>query len=201
VVLANNFNQSLNLKRMKMMKKKRSTRFARMMSLMAMPVLVGVALFASGNFVNANNDESGKKSIQEIVVVAKKGNAVPQKAVGNYEPVVVKEESKVEGPVFKIVENMPKFPGGDKELMQFLRTNVKYPAKAHEKGIQGRVYVEFIVTKSGKVENAKISKGVHPLLDNEALRTINAMPNWEPGKQKGKAVNVSYRLPINFVLQ
>ena len=103
--------------------------------------------------------------------------------------------------VFIVAEQMPEFPGGYNGLMQYLKKNVSYPSIAMEMGIQGRVYVEFIIDKTGKVTQLKIMKGVDRLLDNEALRVIQKMPKWEPGYQGGKAVNVSYRLPVNFVLQ
>jgi len=72
---------------------------------------------------------------------------------------------------------------------------------AQGKGIQGKVYVTFVVSKDGSVANTKIARGVDPLLDAEALRVVNGLPKWQPGKQKGKAVNVSYTVPINFALQ
>lgn len=103
--------------------------------------------------------------------------------------------------IFITPEQMPEFPGGETALFQFLRENVNYPTIASEMGIQGRVYVEFVIDKSGHVTNIKLLKGVDKHLDNEALRVINLMPNWTPGYQGGKAVNVSYRLPINFKQQ
>lgn len=100
--------------------------------------------------------------------------------------------------VFMIVEKMPQFPGGDTALMNFLRSIVQYPAEAQANNIQGRVYVEFIVDSCGAITDVKILRGVHPLLDAEAIRVIQAMPKWIPGTQRGVKVNVSYRLPINF---
>ena len=101
--------------------------------------------------------------------------------------------------VFTIVENMPEFPGGQEALYQFLAKNVVYPPEAKKNGIQGRVFVNFTVGKDGVVRDVKIVRGVHKLLDEEAMRVIKAMPNWNPGTQKGIAVAVSYNLPINFV--
>ncbi len=103
--------------------------------------------------------------------------------------------------VFYIVEDMPEFPGGDLALRKFIASTVKYPEKAIEKGIQGKVYVSFVVSEDGQVANATIARGVDPLLDKEALRVVNALPHWKPGKQKGRPVNVSYTVPINFSLQ
>ena len=103
--------------------------------------------------------------------------------------------------VFTLPEKMPEFPGGNKALIKYLRENTKYPEKAKEEGIQGRVYVQCVISKDGKVTDVEILKGVHPLLDAEALRVIKAMPKWKSGTQKGDPVNVNYRLPINFSLK
>jgi TonB family protein len=103
--------------------------------------------------------------------------------------------------IFFIVEDMPEFPGGEPELRKFIANNIEYPAIAQEKGIQGRVYVTFVVDKNGEVANARIARGVDPSLDKEALRVVNSLPKWTPGKQRGEAVNVSYTVPINFALQ
>lgn len=111
------------------------------------------------------------------------------------------EEEEDEAQVFFIVEDMPEFPGGDLALRKYIANSIKYPVIAQENGIQGKVYVTFVVGKSGKVTNASIARGVDPSLDKEALRVVNALPTWKPGKQRGKPVNVSYTVPINFVLQ
>ena len=96
---------------------------------------------------------------------------------------------------------MPQFPGGQAALMEYLTKNVKYPEEAHKKGVQGRVIATFVVEEDGSITNANIAKSVDPLLDAEALRVVNAMPNWTPGMQRGKAVRVKYTIPINFMLQ
>ncbi len=111
------------------------------------------------------------------------------------------EEEEEEAQVFFIVEDMPEFPGGDLALRKFIANAIKYPVIAQENGIQGKVYVTFVVGKDGRVTNAQIARGVDPSLDKEALRVVNNLPTWKPGKQRGKPVNVSYTVPINFVLQ
>ncbi len=111
------------------------------------------------------------------------------------------EEEAEEAQVFFIVEDMPEFPGGDLALRKYIATAINYPVIAQENGIQGKVYVTFVVGKDGKVTNARIARGVDPSLDKEALRVVNSLPTWKPGKQRGKPVNVSYTVPINFVLQ
>lgn len=103
--------------------------------------------------------------------------------------------------VFFIVEDMPEFPGGELALRQFIANSVKYPVIAQENGIQGRVYVTFVVDADGSVSEPRIARGVDPSLDKEALRVVSSLPKWKPGKQRGKPVRVSYTVPINFQLQ
>lgn len=112
-----------------------------------------------------------------------------------------KEEEEEEAQVFFIVEDMPEFPGGELALRKYIGNAIKYPVIAQENGIQGKVYVTFVVGKDGSISNASIARGVDPSLDKEALRVVNSLPKWKPGKQRGKPVNVSYTVPINFVLQ
>ena len=102
---------------------------------------------------------------------------------------------------FDVVEEMPQFPGGGEALMKYLATNVHYPEAAEKAGVQGRVIVTFVVGTDGSISDASIIKSVDPSLDQEALRLVNSMPNWTPGKQDGKAVRVKYTIPISFALQ
>ncbi len=111
------------------------------------------------------------------------------------------EEEEEDTQVFFIVEDMPEFPGGELALRQFIANAIKYPVIAQENGIQGRVYVTFVVNTDGSVADARIARGVDPSLDKEALRVVNTLPKWKPGQQRGKPVRVSYTVPINFVLQ
>lgn len=112
-----------------------------------------------------------------------------------------KEEVVEESEIFVVVEDMPEFPGGETALRSFINKNVNYPVIAAENGIQGKVYVRFVVDKDGSVTNAEIARGVDPSLDQEALRVVRTLPKWKPGKQRGKPVRVSYTVPINFQLQ
>jgi protein TonB len=101
---------------------------------------------------------------------------------------------------FMVVENMPIFPGGDLGLMKYIQKHVKYPAIAKEYNITGKVYVSFIVDKSGSVTNVKIVRGVDKNLDAEAVRVVKSLPKYKPGKQRGKSVRVMFTIPINFTL-
>ena len=102
--------------------------------------------------------------------------------------------------VYQIVEEMPQFPGGEQAMMKYIAENVKYPEDAKEKNQSGRVFLSFVVEKDGRVDDVKVLKSVCESVDKEAVRVVKAMPNWKPGKQKGKPVRVSYCLPITFKL-
>lgn len=110
-------------------------------------------------------------------------------------------KTSIEEEVFTVVEEQPEFPGGTKALLNYLSKNIKYPTIAQENGIQGRVVLSFIVRKDGSVSDIEIVRGVDPVLDQEAVRVVEAMPKWKPGKQKGVVVNVKYVLPVMFRLQ
>jgi len=108
------------------------------------------------------------------------------------------EEEAEEAQVFFIVEDMPEFPGGELALRKYIANAIKYPVIAQENGIQGKVYVTFVVDKDGGISDARIARGVDPSIDKEALRVVNALPKWKPGKQRGKAVPVKYLMPVEF---
>lgn len=117
------------------------------------------------------------------------------------EEIVVEEKKPVEEKVFTAVEQMPQFPGGDGELLKHIQKNLKYPPVAMENNIQGRVVVQFVVTKTGKVGEVKVVRGKDPDLDKEAVRVVKTLPDFIPGKMNGQAVAVWYTLPITFKLQ
>lgn len=109
------------------------------------------------------------------------------------------EETKEE--TLTVVDVMPQYPGGDRELLKFIAQSIKYPTDAQEAGVQGRVICSFVVDKKGNIVEPKIIRGIDPSLDAEALRVIGMMPRWTPGRQDGKAVRVLYTVPITFRLQ
>jgi protein TonB len=117
-------------------------------------------------------------------------------------PVEAPVEEEEEEVVFVVVESMPEFPGGQQALFKYLSENVKYPVIAQENGIQGRVICQFVVNKDGSIVDVEVVRsGGDPSLDKEAVRVIKTMPNWKPGKQRGKPVRVKYTVPVNFKLQ
>lgn len=123
--------------------------------------------------------------------------------VEEYKAVVVQqqeEEEVAEMEIFTVVEEAPSFPGGDESRVKFLMENIKYPQMARESGIAGTVYVTFVVERDGSVTDVKVLRGIGGGCDEEAVRVIQAMPKWNPGKQRGKPVRVQFNMPIKFTL-
>jgi protein TonB len=116
------------------------------------------------------------------------------------EEIVVEQKHEPEK-VFTAVEQMPQFPGGDKELYSYISSHLRYPTMAAENGIQGRVTVQFVVQKDGSIGEVKVIRGKDPDLDKEAVRVVKSLPKFIPGKMNGQAVNVWFTLPITFKLQ
>ena len=118
---------------------------------------------------------------------------------------VIVEEKKPEpvddNQVFTVVEQKPQFPGGEAALLKWVGEHLRYPAMAQENNIQGKVVVQFVVTKTGKVGEVKVIRSKDPDLDKEAVRVVKALPDFVPGKMNGHAVNVWYTLPVTFKLQ
>lgn len=139
--------------------------------------------FGQTDFDKGTDDRSVTREHKNEVIVEEK------------KPEPVKEE------VFKAVEQMPTFPGGDAELMKWLRDHIQYPTVAMENNIQGRVVVQFVVTKTGKVGEVKVVRSVDRDLDKEAIRVCKSLPDFIPGRMNGQAVNVWYTLPVQFKLQ
>ena len=143
------------------------------------------------------------QNLEEMVIVG----YAPQDD-GVIQVTSVKKEEEAPAPkadeeqvVFQLVEEMPSFPGGMKECMMFLAKNMKYPVAAQQAKIEGRVIVQFVVDRDGSIKDAQVVRSVSPELDAEAVRVINSMPKWTPGKQRGKAVAVKYTMPVMFRLQ
>lgn len=107
-------------------------------------------------------------------------------------------ETKAQNEIINAVEVMPEFPGGEDAMMDFIGKNLKYPKIAMEAGITGKVFISFVVDKTGKVTKAKIERDIGGNCGLEALRVVNMMPDWKPGYSNGKAVNVYFTLPFSF---
>ncbi|MCK9616271.1 MAG: energy transducer TonB [Lentimicrobiaceae bacterium] len=124
------------------------------------------------------------------------------------EDIVVEETNKEEiieqappAEIFTVVEESPGFPGGDESRIKFLQQNITYPQVAKEAGIQGTVFVTFVVEVDGSVSDVRVLRGIGGGCDEEAIRVVKAMPKWTPGKQRGRPVRVQFNMPIKFILQ
>lgn len=115
-------------------------------------------------------------------------------------PPVVEEEVVPEETIFQIVEEMPSPAGGTQALYEYLAKNIRYPIAALESGVQGRVYLNFVVEKDGSITDVKVLRGIGAGCDEEAVRVVKAMPKWSPGKQLGRPVRVLYSIPVIFNL-
>jgi protein TonB len=111
------------------------------------------------------------------------------------------DEIKKDTLVFVVVEESPEFQGGDQARIEYLIKNINYPKKARKAGIQGTVYITFIIEKDGKVSNVRILRGIGGGCDEESLRVVKNMPKWKPGRQRGKNVRVQYNMPLKFTLE
>ncbi len=222
--MANSFNHSSLKKRITMMLKEKSSPWARLKYLYVLPVAaIAVTAFARPEVSETVEEISAVKvndltAIVETKVAESSGQllpvqSVPKDSVNRKSKVAVqqmdelvvvgyasKDSVKDREPVFNVVEQMPSFPGGMEALMQYLAKNMRYPVEAQKNKVQGRVVVGFIVSKDGDIKKAHILRGVDPELDAEAIRVIESMPRWMPGMQRGKAVAVSYTLPVMFRL-
>lgn len=174
--LYNNFNVLPLKKRITMLNKKRTNKSKRAKYVLLLPFAIGLLLIS--------NIDAMARVVTEMVTLPL--------VAENKEKIYTNEECDVK----------PEFPDGEAELFKFINRNIKYPVIAQENGIQGTVIITFIIEKNGKIKDFKVSKGVDPSLDREALRVAEMLPNkWKPGKKDGKSVKVQYTLPIGFRLQ
>lgn len=166
--------------------------------------VTSIRMSIEGDKIKIEGSDSDYKKLEEIL---SQGGSLEIEKDSHGNIYLAKNKSAVskkinrEEVIYNIVDVMPVFPGGDKALRQFIANSVKYPELAQEKGIQGKVYVTFVVAKDGLVANCEIARGVDPILDKEALRVVSSLPKWQPGKINGKAVNVQFTVPINFKLK
>lgn len=185
--LSNNFNFSHLKQRIIMMNKKKSNGAGHIKY--ALFTLPAFALLVAGN-ISCSQDASKKEDAKEEVVAPVSPEVKEAPA-----------EKAAEEEIFMVVEQMPEFPGGMKEMLKFLQENVKYPENAMKNNVQGRVIVQFVIEKDGTPTEFKVLRSVDPDLDAEALRVMKAMPKWKPGMQKGQVVRVKFTVPVSFKLQ
>lgn len=139
-------------------------------------VIIALATFCSTGYAQ-DNDSAASDTIQTNTTLPK-------------------EEDEQE--LGWIVEDMPEFPCGEAALRKYITENTIYPDEAKSKGLEGKVFINFLVNKTGDVEDVKVARGVDPLLDNEAIRVVQSMPKWKPGSQRGKPVAARFTVPITF---
>lgn len=218
--LSNSFNVLPLKNRIKMMNKRRTKEIGRTKYLMFLPLAALLMIISNIEMVARTTKEIAKEVIEQATkqtVTQPEGITTSQQTAEAVEIPALqdkktagKETQQVTIPqtkegdqdevIFEQVEKMPNFPGGMQALMDYLSRNVKYPVEAQTKGIQGRIIVQFIVRKDGSITDIKTIRGVDQHLDKEAERVVAAMPTWEPGTQRGKAVNVRFTVPIMFRL-
>lgn len=228
--LYNSFNVLPLKNRIKMMNKKRTKKIGKTKYLMFLPLAALLMIVSNLEAVARTTKDFARNVIQTVenntertaeasqpVVEQATAQAVINESAMSEEVLSKKTDKNIEvlsdtakvaksknpnrnDDIFDVVEEMPAFPGGQTAMMQYLAKNVRYPAKAHQERIQGRVIVKFVVDKDGTVIQPTIARAVSPELDAEAIRVISAMPKWTPGKQRGKEVRVKFTVPIAFKL-
>ena len=185
--LSNNFNFSHLKQRIIMMNKKKTNGAGHIKyALFAIPAF---ALLLAGN-ISCSSEATKTDDVKEKAATVK-----PDAVEVPIDKPATTDET------FAVVEQMPEFPGGMKELMTYLKDNIKYPKAAQDKKVQGRVIVQFVVEKDGTPTEFNVLRSVDPDLDAEALRVLGEMPKWKPGMQKGQVVRVKYTVPVTFRLQ
>jgi TonB family protein len=182
--ITNNFNHSLIKNRIIMMTRTKSGWAARLKVLIAAPVALLLAIALSIGM-----------SDRATAQLVKEQNPAQEKQILETPKVLADEDD-----FFTVVDEMPRYPGGDEARMKFLMENIKYPEAARKAGKQGVVFVQFIVEPDGKITNAQVLRGFDAECDAMALKTIQSMPDWIPGKHQGKNVRVQFVLPIKFSL-
>lgn len=198
----NNFSNCSTKKRIIMMNRHSTNPWARLRVLLMLPAVALSVTVASA----CKQDINSEMNLNSQLAPTTDDNWVD---IGEYDiaeadstnEVFWKVEPKEDSNnAFIVVEEMPEYPGGTQALLEYLRSNINYPKNCMENKIQGRVLVTFVVNKDGRIVEPKVVKSVDPELDAEALRVINGMPAWTPGKQKGETVRVQYTVPVNFRL-
>ena len=179
--ITNNF-KSINLKKRIVMMNKTKTRFGAWKVLVALPVVALLTMV-------------GCKPATEKAVDQEE---IPFEYSGEDKSAPMDADTDQ---VFQVVEVNPEFPGGMEALIKYLSENIKYPEQAKKDKTQGKVYISFVVEKDGSVADAKVLRGIGGGCDEEALRVVNAMPKWTPGKQRNTPVRVQFNLPVAFKLQ
>jgi periplasmic protein TonB len=162
------------------------------------PIINNQLIYRAPEVVNDTIAGSHNLVATDVIIDNIKNKSVNDTIVVAYvqDPVI-----SVEPEPMTFVEEMPSFPGGSEALLKLISESIKYPQEAVENGIQGKVIVRFVVSSDGSVKRAEILRGVHPVLDEEAVRVVLTLPRWRPGKQNGRAVPVWFYVPVSFKIR
>ena len=189
--MANNFNYQSLKKRIRMMTMNKSSRWKTLRALAVVPV-IALALLAFAN----------TKSVAAVVVNQQsKVTPTSQVVKANAEAQVTDESAPQSKKVYRSVDQMPQFPGGEAGLMRYLQSNINYPANAAMNNIGGRVILQFVVEKDGHIGEVKVVRSIDPEIDAEAVRVVKSLPDFIPGRQDGEPVAVWYTIPVSFKVQ
>lgn len=189
--MANNFNYQSLKKRIRMMTMNKSSRWKTLRALAVVPV-IALALLAFAN----------TKSVAAVVVNQQaKVTPASQVVKANAEAQVTDESAAQSKKVYRSVDQMPQFPGGEAGLMRYLQSNINYPANAAKNNIGGRVILQFVVEKDGHIGEVKVVRSIDPEIDAEAVRVVKSLPDFIPGRQDGEPVAVWYTIPVSFKVQ
>ena len=189
--MANNFNYQSLKKRISMMTKNKSSQWNTLRALVVVPV-IALALLAFAN----------TKSVAAVAINQQaKVTPTSQVVKGNAEAQVTDESAPQSKKVYRSVDQMPQFPGGEAGLMRYLQSNINYPANAAMNNIGGRVILQFVVEKDGHIGEVKVVRSIDPEIDAEAVRVVKSLPDFIPGRQDGEPVAVWYTIPVSFKVQ
>lgn len=198
--ITNQFNISPLKKRIMMMNKTKTSKPAAVKYLLAIPFAAAMIFMSNVETIASNATLPLSSNEQENAQLNEISAAMATENAQSAETTKSEKQQSSDDAVFTVVENMPKYPGGDQALFKYLSENIKYPESAIKTQTQGRVITQFVVDKDGSITDVKIIRGIDPALDSEAMRVVKSMQNWTPGTQRGKIVRVKYTLPINFSL-
>lgn len=182
------------------MMEKEKSKLRLLLSTLAFLLVFVLVSVSCSNPTEQANEAAEEMATEPVTEELQEVEAADEESPGQQVNITVIDDEPEE-PVFKVVEVLPQYPGGNEAMYKFIGDNIKYPEKAKEDKISGRVFVNFIVEKDGAVSNVNVLRGIGGGCDEEASRVVAMMPNWTPGTQKGKAVRVSFNLPINFALK
>lgn len=184
--LSNNLNHSLIKKRFIMMSKEKTNRISMLKMVFVVPAAIIFTFIFTLTFTENILAQVDQQTSTTVEKTESSGSALAQ--------------NQKEEPIFTVVEQMPQFPGGKEAQIKYMVNSIKYPENARKNGISGKVYVTYVIEKSGKVTDVRVLKGVDEELDKEAVRVISEMPKWKPGMEKGKPVRVQITQPIDYKL-